>query len=286
MRRARYRRARRSGGARDARRSNEAAGRRRRKLAGASAPTDADDDATARRRRNRAGSQWARSVAPRGTRGDTKETRRAPRPQSERLQDVERDRGCARALRIAARRARSFLPSLARSSRFSSPRERSIDRSIDRSSTHCPFPSPFTGGRISSAAGSNLLGQQAQDRNQDATIYVGNLDLAVRDRSVVVVVVVVVAIPRNLPSDSFPSRRRLRLIALDLTPAVASTVHGGDSVGGVRPSRPGRERVRPEGPGVERAPGIRVRGVRERRRRRLRAPLAPFGFDARVVVVR
>ena len=128
MRRARYRRARRSGGARDARRSNEAAGRRRRKLAGASAPTDADDDATARRRRNRAGSQWARSVAPRGTRGDTKETRRAPRPQSERLQDVERDRGCARALRIAARRARSFLPSLARSSRFSSPRERSIDR--------------------------------------------------------------------------------------------------------------------------------------------------------------
>jgi len=283
VRRARYRRARRSGGARDARRSNEAAGRRRRKLAGASAPTDADDDATARRRRNRAGSRWARSVAPRGTRGDTKETRRAPRPQSERLQDVERDRGCARALRIAARRARSFLPSReSRSSRFSSPRE----RSFDRSSTHCPsFPSPFTGGRISSAAGSNLLGQQAQDRNQDATIYVGNLDLAVRDRSVVVVVVVV-AIPRNLPSDSFPSRRRLRLIALDLTPAVASIVHGGDSVGGVRPSRPGRERVRPEGPGVERAPGIRVRGVRERRRRRLRAPLAPFGFDARVVVVR
>lgn len=32
------------------------------------------------------------------------------------------------------------------------------------------------GGRISAGVGANLIGQHAQDRNQDATIYVGNLD--------------------------------------------------------------------------------------------------------------
>ena len=34
----------------------------------------------------------------------------------------------------------------------------------------------LAGGRITAGAGSNLLGQQAVDRNQDATLYVGNLD--------------------------------------------------------------------------------------------------------------
>ncbi|MDB9924872.1 hypothetical protein OAD67_01280 [bacterium] len=38
----------------------------------------------------------------------------------------------------------------------------------------------IAGGRITAGAGSNLLGQQAADRNQDATVYVGNLDLQVR----------------------------------------------------------------------------------------------------------
>ena len=41
----------------------------------------------------------------------------------------------------------------------------------------------IAGGRITAGAGSNLLGQQAADRNQDATVYVGNLDLQVRARS-------------------------------------------------------------------------------------------------------
>ena len=41
----------------------------------------------------------------------------------------------------------------------------------------------IAGGRITAGAGSNLLGQQAADRNQDATVYVGNLDLQVRTKS-------------------------------------------------------------------------------------------------------
>jgi splicing factor 3B subunit 4 len=36
------------------------------------------------------------------------------------------------------------------------------------------------GGRITASAGSNLIGQHAHDRNQDATIYLGNLDPQVR----------------------------------------------------------------------------------------------------------
>lgn len=32
------------------------------------------------------------------------------------------------------------------------------------------------GGRIAPGVGANLIGQHAQDRNQDATVYVGNLD--------------------------------------------------------------------------------------------------------------
>lgn len=36
------------------------------------------------------------------------------------------------------------------------------------------------GGRICPGVGANLIGQHAQDRNQDATIYVGNLDASVR----------------------------------------------------------------------------------------------------------
>jgi splicing factor 3B subunit 4 len=36
------------------------------------------------------------------------------------------------------------------------------------------------GGRIAPGVGANLIGQHAQDRNQDATIYVGNLDTQVR----------------------------------------------------------------------------------------------------------
>jgi hypothetical protein len=35
------------------------------------------------------------------------------------------------------------------------------------------------GGRIAPGVGSNLIGQHAQDRNQDATVYVGNLDVQV-----------------------------------------------------------------------------------------------------------
>lgn len=36
------------------------------------------------------------------------------------------------------------------------------------------------GGRIAPGVGANLIGQHAHDRNQDATIYVGNLDPQVR----------------------------------------------------------------------------------------------------------
>lgn len=36
------------------------------------------------------------------------------------------------------------------------------------------------GGRIAAGVGANLIGQHAQDRNQDATVYVGNLDPQVR----------------------------------------------------------------------------------------------------------
>ena len=38
----------------------------------------------------------------------------------------------------------------------------------------------LAGGRITAGAGANLLGQQAADRNQEATVYVGNLDPQVR----------------------------------------------------------------------------------------------------------
>ena len=36
------------------------------------------------------------------------------------------------------------------------------------------------GGRITASAGSNLIGVHAQDRNQEATCYVGNIDPQVR----------------------------------------------------------------------------------------------------------
>lgn len=35
------------------------------------------------------------------------------------------------------------------------------------------------GGRISAGVGANLISQHAQDRNQEATVYVGNLDVQV-----------------------------------------------------------------------------------------------------------
>lgn len=35
------------------------------------------------------------------------------------------------------------------------------------------------GGRIAPGVGANLIGQHAQDRNQEATVYVGNLDAQV-----------------------------------------------------------------------------------------------------------
>jgi splicing factor 3B subunit 4 len=35
------------------------------------------------------------------------------------------------------------------------------------------------GGRITAGVGANLIGQHAQDRNQEATVYVGNLDIQV-----------------------------------------------------------------------------------------------------------
>ena len=37
------------------------------------------------------------------------------------------------------------------------------------------------GGRITAGVGANLIGQHAQDRNQEATCYVGNLDEQVTD---------------------------------------------------------------------------------------------------------
>lgn len=40
------------------------------------------------------------------------------------------------------------------------------------------------GGRITASAGSNLLSQHAADRNQDATVYVGNLDPQVSEELV------------------------------------------------------------------------------------------------------
>lgn len=35
------------------------------------------------------------------------------------------------------------------------------------------------GGRIAPGVGANLISQHAQDRNQEATVYVGNLDVQV-----------------------------------------------------------------------------------------------------------
>ena len=35
------------------------------------------------------------------------------------------------------------------------------------------------GGRIAPGVGANLIGQHSHDRNQDATVYVGNLDAQV-----------------------------------------------------------------------------------------------------------
>lgn len=63
----------------------------------------------------------------------------------------------------------------------------------DRRAFHLPaqcLPAPgamaqslIAGGRITASAGSNLLGQHAVDRNQEATVYVGNLDPQVRRQS-------------------------------------------------------------------------------------------------------
>lgn len=39
------------------------------------------------------------------------------------------------------------------------------------------------GGRIAPGVGANLIGQHAQDRNQDATVYVGNLDPQVKRKA-------------------------------------------------------------------------------------------------------
>ena len=36
--------------------------------------------------------------------------------------------------------------------------------------------SGLAGGRITVSAGANMLGQHAQERNPEATLYVGNLD--------------------------------------------------------------------------------------------------------------
>eukprot|EP00740_Mantoniella_antarctica_P006282 CAMPEP_0181363690 /NCGR_PEP_ID=MMETSP1106-20121128/8899_1 /TAXON_ID=81844 /ORGANISM="Mantoniella antarctica, Strain SL-175" /LENGTH=249 /DNA_ID=CAMNT_0023478177 /DNA_START=176 /DNA_END=921 /DNA_ORIENTATION=+ len=44
--------------------------------------------------------------------------------------------------------------------------------------------SGLAGGRIAASAGSNLLGQHAVDRNQDHTVYVGNLDPQVTEEVV------------------------------------------------------------------------------------------------------
>ena len=40
------------------------------------------------------------------------------------------------------------------------------------------------GGRISAGVGFNQLGQHAQERNQEATVYVGNLDPQVTEELV------------------------------------------------------------------------------------------------------
>ena len=40
------------------------------------------------------------------------------------------------------------------------------------------------GGRISAGAGANLIGIHSADRNQDATCYVGNIDMAATEELV------------------------------------------------------------------------------------------------------
>lgn len=40
------------------------------------------------------------------------------------------------------------------------------------------------GGRITAGVGANLIGQHAQDRNQEATVYVGNLDVQLSEETV------------------------------------------------------------------------------------------------------
>lgn len=46
------------------------------------------------------------------------------------------------------------------------------------------------GGRITAGVGANLIGQHAQDRNQEATVYVGSMDPQVvgKDRVKVVAI--------------------------------------------------------------------------------------------------
>lgn len=45
-----------------------------------------------------------------------------------------------------------------------------------------PGMASAAGGRITAGVGANLIGQHAQDRNQDATVYCGNLDPQVKYR--------------------------------------------------------------------------------------------------------
>lgn len=47
------------------------------------------------------------------------------------------------------------------------------------------------GGRITAGVGANLIGQHAHDRNQEATVYVGNLDPQVGCQEVVYDVLVI-----------------------------------------------------------------------------------------------
>jgi hypothetical protein len=44
--------------------------------------------------------------------------------------------------------------------------------------------SSAAGGRITAGVGANLIGQHSHDRNQEATVYVGNIDSQVRGTAI------------------------------------------------------------------------------------------------------
>ncbi len=165
------------------------------------------------------------------------------------------------------------------------------------------------GGRIAAGVGANLIGQHAQDRNQDATVYVGNLDAQAAPalsphRGL--------RMPACGPLHWLPSPRRCACTSGTPAEDARRADDGGAGVGAVHPDGPRRcaclprsrrcacsstgraplvnsrralnrarlgrrsQCVPAQGPRDQHAPGLRLCGVPQRGRRGLCAnPLPP-----------